>query len=80
MAFIFAAFFLNVITHAALCQGPVLPQPIPVKVIQASKESPFPLLAAMGTINPVTKVDLGSEIPGKLRRGSMSNKARSSRY
>jgi len=63
--------YLYLAQDLALAQDRPLGQRIPVKIITAKKGDPFPLLAAMGTINYITKVDIGSEITGVLKSVSV---------
>ena len=55
----------------ALSQGRPPRERIPVKVVGAKMEAPFPLVTAMGTVNYITKVDLGTELSGILKSVSV---------
>jgi HlyD family secretion protein len=53
--------------HGAFGQGAPVGKQIPVKVVLAKKEGPSPVVAGMGTIDTITKADIGSEFPGLLK-------------
>jgi multidrug efflux pump subunit AcrA (membrane-fusion protein) len=48
-------------------QGVPVGKRIPVKVVIAKKAGPSPVIAAMGTIDTITKAEVGSEIFGVLK-------------
>jgi multidrug efflux pump subunit AcrA (membrane-fusion protein) len=59
--------YLCLAQGSALCQDRSPRERIPVKVVEAKMEGPVPLVIAMGTVNYITKVDLGTELHGVLK-------------